>query len=93
MPTITKIEKRLIELPLARLRRLPPADYRTAEVRRWVEPARRGLEVRTRDRPPLARQRARNVAEAGVRRLVETNGGRRERIVLPPAVAAVAFGG
>jgi len=33
------------------------------------------------------------LAEAGVRRLVETMyGGRRERIVLPPAVAEVAFG-
>jgi hypothetical protein len=34
------------------------------------------------------------VADAGVRRLVELMyGGQRERIVLPPAVAAVAFGG
>jgi hypothetical protein len=35
-----------------------------------------------------------DVAEAGVERLVQTMyGGRRERIVLPQAVAAVAFGG
>jgi hypothetical protein len=35
-----------------------------------------------------------DVAEAGVRHLVEMMyGGQRERIVLPPAVAAVAFGG
>jgi hypothetical protein len=34
------------------------------------------------------------LADAGVRLLVETMyGGQRERIVLPPAVAAVAFGG
>jgi hypothetical protein len=34
------------------------------------------------------------LAEAGVARLVRTMyDGRRERIVLPPAVAAVAFGG
>ena len=34
------------------------------------------------------------LAAAGIRLLVETMyGGRRERIVLPPAVAAVAFGG
>ena len=33
------------------------------------------------------------LAEADVRRLVETMyGGRRERIVLPPTVAEVAFG-
>ena len=35
-----------------------------------------------------------DLADAGVRLLVETmDGGRRDRIVLPPAAFAVAFGG
>jgi hypothetical protein len=53
-----------------------------------------GERAGTRSRTALARERALNFADAGVRLLVATMyGGRRERIVPPPAVAAVAFGG